>query len=266
MKKQIILFSLFFTLTFASKAQLNNFDVGDSVPDFNITDLNGVNHSLYQYTDAGKYVLLDIFGYWCGTCRAKARTIDGFYSKYGCNNYDVVVLGIEGEGTNLQLLLFDSLAGISVNSYPSASGLEGNGAIVHSLFGISAYPTLVIIDPNRKIINENITTSTSILEIFSAFPSNSINAYECNTSLIENKENQRFTIGPSPCFRNLKISTDESLTNSSFYIKNVIGQVVYEGKINKTVSEIDLSSLVNGLYILSFNNFTSQKFKFLKVN
>jgi len=250
------------------KAQLNNFNVGDTAPDFSVTDPQNVTYTLYQYTDSGKYVLIDFFGYWCGTCRTKAAIVDAFYTKYGCNQYEVVVLGIEGDGTNAQLLQFDSLAGLPANSYPAVSGLEGNGDSVHIRYGVMAVPTLVAIGPDRKIISEQIFPSSSTIEILAAYPENSILKHECVMDAISASDPVPAIAmaSPNPTPGAFRISFPEIMKDTPFTLKNVLGSIVYQGVIRKTVSEIDITHLVNGLYILSLQNNSHQKIRILKVD
>lgn len=266
MKNVALLLLLIFINLLPVKAQLNNYNVGDIAPDFSVTDPQNITHTLYQYTDSGKYVLLDFFGYWCGSCITKAPIIQTFYTKYGCNQYEVVVLGIEGDGTNAQLHLFDSLAGLPANSYPAMSGLEGNGDSVMVHYGVAGFPTLVAIGPDRKIINENIFPSSTAPEILAAFPENSIQPHLCNPNEISETDIHNILIEPNPTRGIFRIFIPNMLINSNYTIINIMGNVVGRGMINKTVEEIDISHLVNGLYILSLQNNPTSKIKILKID
>ena len=143
MKK--IITSLSFVLALGlSQAQLNNYSVGQTAPDFTVTDLEGHTHHLSDY--AGKWVIVDFFAYWCGPCAATAPTINEFYKKYGCNDYDIVVLGLEYEGTTAQTQDFEDANGGDPNHpTPTVSGLDGGAAAVHSAYGPAAFPTIVLI-------------------------------------------------------------------------------------------------------------------------
>ncbi len=107
-----LLASLLF-IPFVSNSQLNNYSAGDAAPDFTVTDIHGQSHTLSDY--AGKWVMVDLYAYWCGPCAAVAPTINEFYKKYGCNAYDVIVLSVEYEGTTQQTVDFENANGGDLN-------------------------------------------------------------------------------------------------------------------------------------------------------
>ena len=67
--------------------------------DFSVTDLDGNEHTLSEYLDAGKYVCIDFFAYWCGPCAAHAPFFTEVYNNYGCNGGDVIFMSMEYEGS-----------------------------------------------------------------------------------------------------------------------------------------------------------------------
>lgn len=160
-------------------AQVLNYPAGSIVPDFTVTDLDGQTHSLYNYTTQGKYVVVDFFAYWCGVCAANAPIVDDFYRTYGCNAGDVVVIGVELEGTNDQVHAFESNAGLPTSSFPVASGTTGGGSTVHSAWGVSAFPTIVAVSPNNVMLNNDIWPLSGGTAIYSALQDTAITEMEC---------------------------------------------------------------------------------------
>lgn len=45
-----------------------NAQIGSTAPDFNVTDINGNSHNLYEILDAGYIAIIDVSATWCGPC------------------------------------------------------------------------------------------------------------------------------------------------------------------------------------------------------
>ena len=121
------------------------------VVDFIATDLHGNTHHLFDYLDDGKFVVLDFFFTTCLPCIESVPILNYSYTEYGCNNADVIFLGINYFNTDIEVLNYENNYGSLI---PAISGVEGGGEVIVTNYGVHAFPTIIIIDPNRNIINQ----------------------------------------------------------------------------------------------------------------
>ncbi len=130
-----------------SRAQLAP---GATAPDFTLTDLDGNQHTLYEYLDAGQVVFLDMFAVWCGPCLAYAPTVEEAYCQFGdIGNGSCTFLALEADdATNDALTNNNSIADWnSLIQYP----LINQTGAVPGQYNLAFYPTIFIIRPDRTI-------------------------------------------------------------------------------------------------------------------
>jgi len=144
--------------------------------DFTVIDIHGETYSLFELLDSGKYVILDFFFTTCGPCQASVPILNQAYSDYGCNTSQVFFIAIDNGDSDAEVLQYeDDFGGL----FPAVSGNDGGGNEVVSSYGISAYPTVVLIHPDRTILEQDIFPVSNIT---TALPSAGLNTALCDTS------------------------------------------------------------------------------------
>ena len=268
--KKSLLFGLALSLGLAGSAQLANYDAGDVVDDFTVTDVEGNSHNLYEYTAAGKIVVLDFFFDTCGPCQATTPIFNEFHEKYGCNAGDIIMISMnDGSDSDAEVIAFEETFGGNF-SHASAVSAEGGAGPVASNFGVQAYPTFVMIDQSNVILNEDIYPIANVGTFEAEFPDGAnIAEMACIVSVgdVDVRNSALNPLYPNPTSGDVSLSLD--LLNSSMTkitVVNLIGEeVLVLGnsvfEAGRTVKSYDVSELGSGIY---FVQVTSGKFKATK--
>lgn len=130
---------------------------GTLAPDFNVTDVNGVQRHLYDVLDSGKVVILEISATWCPPCWSyhQGGALQNFYEEHGpAGDNQARVFWVEGDAnTNLACIFGQS----GCNDYSPGNYAAGvtypliNNANLSNLYQITYFPSIFIICPNRKV-------------------------------------------------------------------------------------------------------------------
>jgi PKD repeat protein len=141
MKKAFLLF-IFVGISFVIFAQPT------VAEDFTVTDTEGVTYNLFEILDQGKYVYLDFWFSTCGGCQAAVPGINDIYTGFGCNEFELVLLGIGSEDTDEIAEQFREDFGCI---YPLVSGQGGSYGVIN-YYGVEYYPEFVLIKPDRTVV------------------------------------------------------------------------------------------------------------------
>ncbi len=135
---------------------------GGSCPNFNLDDLDGVNHELYDYLDQGYGAILDFSATWCPPCWNYHQTgiLEDVWLAYGPpGSDDAMVFFIEPDPTTSQQCIYGSsgCSGGSIGNwttgvdYPILNPSSSGASQVNNDFDISYFPTIYAVGPNYKI-------------------------------------------------------------------------------------------------------------------
>jgi thiol-disulfide isomerase/thioredoxin len=117
--------------------------VGLAAPAFKLPKLKGGELSLEQFR--GKVVLVDFWATWCGPCREEMPTFEKLHKELG--DKDVVILAVDvGEGAEVVSDYIDK----GKYTFPV---LLAEGTATTAAYSVNAYPTLVSIDREGKVVD-----------------------------------------------------------------------------------------------------------------
>jgi cytochrome oxidase Cu insertion factor (SCO1/SenC/PrrC family) len=245
---RLIAFTFIFWSSFLSFGQLEN---GSNAPNFILTDINGNQHTLYDYLDQGNTVYIDFFACHCPTCwnYHSSHSLSDLHSQYGPGTAtnDVFVFAIEldpNNGNNEFYGISGTTQGnwVEGTNYPQFNP-EGNLLTqLMSDFSVDYYPLIYAICPDKKITVIGTKTTAQLYEHVSS----------CATVLNVNENIQEITIQFINSNNNLIISIPKEKANSSNSIQfcNSTGQIVKSIKIETSNTEISLSFLTSGIYFV----------------
>jgi thiol-disulfide isomerase/thioredoxin len=238
--------------------------------DFTAKDIEGNTFNLFSKLGEGKYVLVDFFFTNCGPCQSTAPKLHEAFMTYGANNPDAQVyfVSINRDDNNAVFQTWESTYMNAAGPYPRGiSGTEGSATggpqTFSATYGISAYPTMILIAPDQSIVEQDIWPITSADDFDPFFTSHGITPFSVGISDITTDNN--FSIFPSPAKDQISLSVNGKKL-SSIRIFNILGNVV----MNKNLSDsqqsenLDISNLTSGIYYAEVKvnnaNFIIKKF------
>ncbi len=154
MKRILHVFTILFFAHFSATAQLANGTVLDET--IVSLDINDNTVDLFAMLDDGKAVVVDVFATWCGPCWTlhNSGLLEGIYEEYGPNGTDQIrVVAAESDADTT----LDDLFGTGTNTVGDwTEGVSYNivdDAAWATYFGITYYPSIFIVRPNRTVVH-----------------------------------------------------------------------------------------------------------------
>jgi peroxiredoxin len=121
--------------------------IGKEFPEFTFSDFEGKTHKFSEYR--GKYVLLDIWGFWCPPCRKELPYIREAHRRFGSKNLEVIGLNTDADFTvdSMKKALKDNGMIWTQAKFESVVEFLGVGLRINS------FPTTFLISPEGKILS-----------------------------------------------------------------------------------------------------------------
>lgn len=236
MKKIITLILSLFLLQSLVSAQPD----GAVFPDFSVTDIEGNTHTLQDYLDDGKIVVIDVFATWCPVCTASLPAIDEIYAEYGPDGDDTMVLLSFEKDPNTT----NEAAYVETHAIPNPVIADGLSAIVD--WNTIGQPNFFVIcsDGSFDYYFGGLSTSNS------ALITDKIDACSAiQTGVDDYRSNLSLAYYTNPVVDQLVFELSESNT-ISFSIFDLSGKTIIKGQSNTSNNVVDVTSLDKGIYFL----------------
>jgi thiol-disulfide isomerase/thioredoxin len=121
--------------------------IGKEFPEFTFSDFDGKKRKFSEFR--GKYVLLDIWGFWCPPCRKELPYIREAHKRFGSKNLEVIGLNTDADYTidSMKKALKDNGMIWTQAKFESVVEFLSTGLRINS------FPTTFLISPDGKIIS-----------------------------------------------------------------------------------------------------------------
>ena len=224
--------------------------------DFTAKDIDGNTFNLFNKLDEGKYVFLDFMFTTCGPCQNAAPKLHEAFITYGANapGAQMYFVSINRDDNNATMHTWESTYMNASGPYPlGISGTEGSATAgaqtFHNLYGINAFPTMILIAPNRQILEQDIWPINTAADFTAFFAPHGINP---NPAAVSNIViNNNINVFPSPATDQLNLTANGSKLNAVRLI-DMLGNVVLVENFenNQHARTLTISNLSAGVYFV----------------
>jgi len=264
-----LLLGIFAFMGFASNAQTTL----TTAVDFTAKDIDGNTFNLFSKLDENKYVVIDFLFTNCGPCQNTGPKLFEAFVNYGSNSpaAQIYFVSINRDDNNAVMQSWESTYMNPTGPYPlGISGTEGSSSggpqSFSSLYGISAYPTMILIAPNREIVEQDMWPINTWSDFSTYFQSHGLNP---TIASVANPNVSLSNVSLYPSHASDLVSIDAKGNKiKSIRLFDILGNVVLNKNVNSSqgIENIDVSILRSGIYFAEviLNEKERQVLKFVK--
>ncbi len=117
--------------------------LGDTAPDFSLSDLQGNPIGLHRTAKENKLVLVNFWATWCGPCRLEMPIFEKIYLERKEEGFEILAISVKEDSKVVK----DYLDKKPV-SFPIL--LDPDGTVAEQ-YGIRAFPTTLLVNPDGKV-------------------------------------------------------------------------------------------------------------------
>jgi thiol-disulfide isomerase/thioredoxin len=122
-----------------------------TIPDFDMTDMNGKQLSILNEVKNGKITVIDFWASWCGPCMAEAPNMVKLYSDYHDKGLAIVGISLDKD-----VEAWHQAVENKHMNWTQLSDLQGWDNAAARLFGINSIPYTIIVDAKGQILATNL--------------------------------------------------------------------------------------------------------------
>ncbi len=239
-------------LTLALTATLMVTSFAQNAPDFTWTDIDGVEHNLYETLDEGTVVVLDFFFVDCPPCQQLAPDVEDMIADYEGQSMEVWSISDRDSDSYIAGSMFNPS-----HSNHKAGGSAGAGAAAVNLYAnnynFTGFPTFAVICLDKSITWDIWPLSSGVPELRDELTA-SCGVMPLATSVSDIEGLSGANMYPNPAKDLVTVDfTLEETTSLDIEVYNALGQRVkslgntdYDQGQNSV--QVDVADLANGVY------------------
>lgn len=238
MKKLITLILSIFALHVSLMAQPE----GDVFPDFTVDDIEGNSHTLQNYLDDDKVVLIEVFATWCSVCINSLPAVDEIYEVHGPDGDNtVVVLSFENDASTSNEAAF-------VSNYNVPNPVISDGLDEIDSWNTVYQPNFFVVCPDGSFsyhfggVGSNSQTLENLI----------LECAEIGTGVNDLSQNVEVKFYTNPVVDRLDfvLNTSEIINYS---VVDISGKTIIKGQTESNQNSINVSDLERGIYFLQLS-------------